>query len=116
VASPPNIDVKNVPNEVKVQGCTPDGVEENVTDGTVVLAVAVHDDRHCVFHDALSPTHDDAHLVDLYDPRQFRNHSGDLLHAHKHEEIAEKEQHLVVQVRQAAHTVEVGREIEGGEM
>lgn len=117
MALPPNIDVKNAQNEVKVQGCTPDGqVEENVTGGTVVPAVAVHDNRHCVFHDALSPIHDDAHLVDLCDPMPFQNHSGDLLHAHKHGEIAEKEQHLVVQVRRAAHTVEVEREIGSGEM
>jgi hypothetical protein len=117
VALPPNIDAKNAPNEVKVQGCTPDGqVEENVTGGTVVSAVAVHDNRHCVFHDALSPTHDDAHLVDLCDPKSYQDHSGDLLHGYKLGEIAEKEQHSVVQVRRAAHTAKVGREIGSGEM
>jgi len=117
VAWPPNIDVKNAPNEVKVQGCTPDGqVEENVTDGTVVPAVAVHDNRHCVSHDALSPTHDDARLGELCDPKPYQGHSSDLIHVHKHGEIAEKEQHLVVRVRRAAHIVEAGREIGGGEM
>jgi hypothetical protein len=109
LVSPPNIGGKNAPNEVKVQDCTLDAEEgENATDGTAVLAAAVHDNRCCVFRDLPCPTHG-ARLVDLDDPSP-----NGLARAHKYGEIVEKEQRSVVQVRQAVHIVEVGREIGHG--